>query len=184
MNLYQLTASRRINRRRAILGTAGLLAGTALTGSLARPAKGEAASPLLAPLPFSGSVQRAGFPARHHHLLATGPGSSRATSQLSAGSKRSPAPVPIPGGDVLGPPDFPPFQIHQFAPGPAVGFDGVDAEPNGITNFRGLVALAYTSGTATDNSGVVYPATTDIRAYQGEYVGATGTHARGTFVEI
>jgi hypothetical protein len=88
---------------------------------------------------------------------------------------------------VLGPPNYPPFQIHQFLPGDPTtipGADGVNAEPNGITNFRGLVALAYTTGTATDNNGVVYPATTDIRAYQGEYVGADGTRAHGTFVEI
>ena len=91
-------------------------------------------------------------------------------------------PVPIAGGDTLGPPDFPPVLVHQFLPGPA--FDGLNAEPGGITNFRGLAALAYTSGTATDNKGQNYSAATDIRVYQGEYVAADGTHARGTFVEI
>jgi hypothetical protein len=85
---------------------------------------------------------------------------------------------------VLGPPSFPPFLIHQFLPGPGVGFDGVNAELNGITNFQGLAALAYTSGTATDNRGRSYVAQTDIRLYQGEYVAADGTHAHGTFVEI
>src|ERR1700737_4295875 len=59
----------------------------------------------------------------------------------TSGLPMTPRPVVIPGGDVLGPPAFPPFQIHQFAPGdPALGLDGIDAEPNGITNFRGLVA--------------------------------------------
>lgn len=91
-------------------------------------------------------------------------------------------PVPIAGGDVLGPPGFPPVLIHQFLPGP--GLDGVNAELNGITNFSGLAALAYTSGTATDHNGNSYIAQTDIRVYQGEYVAADGTHARGTFVEI
>jgi hypothetical protein len=93
-------------------------------------------------------------------------------------------PVPIAGGDVLGPPTYSPFQIHQFLPGTGAGFDGLDAEPNGITNFDGLAALAYTSGTATDCSGRLYTAQTDIRLYQGAYVGAAGTHAHGTFVEI
>lgn len=91
-------------------------------------------------------------------------------------------PVPIAGGDVLGPPTFPPVLVHQFLPGP--GFDGLNAELNGITNFRGLATLAYTAGTATDNQGRKYLAQTDIRVYQGEYVAADGTHARGTFVEI
>jgi hypothetical protein len=101
-----------------------------------------------------------------------------------ADARSMPQPVPIPGGDVLGPPTFAPFLIHQFLPGPGAGFDGVNAEPNGITNFQGLAALAYTSGTATDNRGRSYVAQTDIRLYQGEYVAADGTHAQATFVEI
>jgi hypothetical protein len=93
-------------------------------------------------------------------------------------------PVPIAGGDVLGPPDFPPVLFHQFLPGPGAGFDGLNAEPNGITNFRGLAAQAYTGGKAIDNVGRNYIAQTDIRVYQGEYVSADGRHSRGTFVEI
>jgi hypothetical protein len=87
-------------------------------------------------------------------------------------------PVPIPGGDVI-----PPL-IHQFLPGPGLGFDGLNAEPNGITNFRSSVAQAYFAGLATDNAGVTYNIGADIRVYQGEYVGLNGRHARGTFVEI
>jgi hypothetical protein len=93
-------------------------------------------------------------------------------------------PVPIAGGDVLGPPSFPPFLIHQFLPGPGPGFDGINAELNGITNFHGLAALAYTNGMATDNNGRNYITQTDIRLYHGEYVAADGSHAVGTFVEI
>ena len=89
-------------------------------------------------------------------------------------------PVPIAGGDVI----TPGFQVHVFSPGTEPGFDGLNAELNGITNFRGLSALAYTSGTATDNTGRNYSAQTDIRLYVGEYVAADGTHARGAFVEI
>src|SRR6266851_382495 len=100
------------------------------------------------------------------------------------GSRRHVAPVPIAGGDVLGPPDFPPFPIRQFPPGVGAGFDGLDAELNGITNFRGTAALGYTGGTATDNHGRSYVAQTDNRVYQGEYVGAHGERAHGTFVEI
>ena len=102
----------------------------------------------------------------------------------AADARSLPQPVPIAGGDVLGPPGFRPVLIHQFLPGPGIGFDGVDAELNGITDFHGLAALAYTSGTATDNHGRSYLAQTDIRLYQGEYVAANGEHAHGTFVEI
>jgi hypothetical protein len=95
-----------------------------------------------------------------------------------------PTPIPIPGGDVVGPPDFAPVLIHQFLPGSEPGFDGLNAELNGITNFQGLSALAYTSGTATDNTGRNYIAQTDIRLYVGEYVAADGKTHRGVFVEI
>ena len=104
-------------------------------------------------------------------------------------------PVPIPGGDVI-----PPLtsNINQFTPGvpgPGDFFDGVNAEPNGITNFKGVVALGYTLGTATDNAGKQYQVITDIRVYKGDYFGAVSTFdaggtttsrkkAHGTFVEI
>jgi hypothetical protein len=63
----------------------------------------------------------------------------------------------LPKGDLLGQIQFireilGPL-IHQFLPGPAVGFDGLDADPNGITNFRSSVAQAYFAGAATDNGG-------------------------------
>jgi hypothetical protein len=98
-------------------------------------------------------------------------------------------PVPIPGGDIV-----PPF-INQFTPGSGVGFDGVNAEPNGITNFDGAIAMGYTLGTAWDNAGKEYQVITDIRVYQGDYFGvqasfgAGGTttfpkKVHGTFVEI
>jgi hypothetical protein len=99
-------------------------------------------------------------------------------------------PVPVPGGDVV-----PPF-INQFIPGvpaPGVFFDGVNAEPNGITNFTGVSAMGYTIGPAVDNTGKAYQVITDVRVYQGDYVGATSAFgaggttsakAHGTFVEI
>ncbi len=78
-------------------------------------------------------------------------------------------PLPLVGGDII-----PPF-IHQFFPGAGRSFDGVDADPQGITNFSGLVAMGYTAGTATDNSGKTYNLGTDIRVYQGDYVGAAAS---------
>jgi hypothetical protein len=53
--------------------------------------------------------------------------------------------------------------------------------------------MGYTSGTATDSAGHTYTVGTDIRVYQGDYVGAVANEgaggsksaeARGTFVEI
>jgi hypothetical protein len=96
-------------------------------------------------------------------------------------------PVPIPGGD-----SFPPL-FNQFFPGVGAGFDGLNADPHGITNFRGVVALGYTNGLATDNANNTYQVITDIRVYQGDYIGAqatfgaggtTSAKAHGTFVEI
>ena len=102
-------------------------------------------------------------------------------------------PVPIPGGDVIPPPLNSP--INQFTPGVGAGFDGENAEPNGITNFDGMIAMGYTLGTATDSTGTPYQVITDVRVYQGDYLGAVATFGlggtttstkkvRGTFVEI
>ena len=99
-------------------------------------------------------------------------------------------PIPVPGGDVVLPS---PGLINSFFPGIGAGFDGQDADPHGMTNFNGHVAMGYTLGPATDNSGKPYAVITDIRVYQGDYVGAqptfpgggsTSKKSHGTFVEI
>lgn len=98
-------------------------------------------------------------------------------------------PVPIPGGDLIAP-----FGLfNQFFPGVGTGFDGLDADPHGITNTDGFVAMGYTTGKAKDNNGKAWNVITDIRVYQADYVGAEANggagrtksaRARGTFVEI
>ena len=97
-------------------------------------------------------------------------------------------PVPIPGGDII-----PPQLFNQFFPGVGAGFDGLNADPHGINNFRGVVAMGYTNGLATDNANNTYQVITDIRVYQGDYIGGqltfggggtTSAKAHGTFVEI
>ncbi|HKW97878.1 MAG TPA: hypothetical protein VJN43_09085 [Bryobacteraceae bacterium] len=102
-------------------------------------------------------------------------------------------PVPIPGGDVFPSVGGPVTFVNQFFPGVGSFFDGLNAEPHGIINSNGTVAMGYTSGTATDSSGKVYNIATDIRVYQGKYVGAiphdgaggtVSAKAFGTFVEI
>lgn len=97
--------------------------------------------------------------------------------------------MPLPGGDII--PTFGLF--NQFFSGVGAGFDGLNADPHGITNFRGVSTMGYTSGTATDNAGHTYTVITDVRVYQGHYVGAkltlgwggtTSAEADGTFMEI
>ena len=105
-------------------------------------------------------------------------------------------PIPISGGDIISSPPFGLF--NQFLPGPPnqiPPFDPMNADPNGITNFHGVTAMGYTFGAATDNLGNAYGVITDIRVFQGEYVGGETASAdsagatksvpsQGTFVEI
>ena len=102
-------------------------------------------------------------------------------------------PVPIPGGDIFPSTGGPVTFINQFFPGPGELFDGLNAEPHGIINSDGVVAMGYTSGIAKDQQGNNFNIATDIRVYQGKYVGAVphdgaggsvSAPAFGTFVEI
>jgi hypothetical protein len=80
-------------------------------------------------------------------------------------------PVPIPGGDLV--PGY--GIVNSFVPGP-IGqtppYDPIGAEPNVITNFKGLVVMGYTSGLTTMTSDhKQYAVITDIRVYKGAYTG-------------
>ena len=96
-------------------------------------------------------------------------------------------PKPIPGGAF----DLPPL-LHVFAPGdPAitlpftgVTLQGFDVEPATLTDFEGFSALAMHVGTATARDGTPYNLETDVRAFRGNYVDATGTRRFGTFAFI
>ncbi|HVS87479.1 MAG TPA: hypothetical protein VHF01_04570 [Candidatus Acidoferrum sp.] len=107
-------------------------------------------------------------------------------------------PIPLPGGDIALPitPGGPAYGLYnQFFPGPPGAtppFDPMNADPHGITNFRGVTAMGYTSGFTTDQK---FAVVTDIRVYQGDYVGGEiadpnsagatkSARAHGTFVEI
>ena len=93
-------------------------------------------------------------------------------------------PVPIPGGIQI--PGGP--LIHIFLPGPVdldpTFFQGVNIEPNVITDFKGFVAMAYLAGQAMDAEGNVYDMFHDIRVYQGRYIDEDGRLSRGTFCLI
>ena len=85
-------------------------------------------------------------------------------------------PLPLPGGDVL----------RLGARDPALPDGTHGSGPNST-------AMGYTNGMATDNANNAYQVITDIRVYQGDYIGAqatfgaggsTSAKAHGTFVEI
>jgi len=101
-------------------------------------------------------------------------------------------PEPIPDVGVL-----PSALFNVFSPGVGAALDGEDADPQVITNFKGHVAMGYALGTATatdnHNNHRQYAVITDIRVYQGDYVGGVSTYigggttsakAHGTFVLI
>ena len=82
-------------------------------------------------------------------------------------------PLPIAGGG------------HVFSPGPrSLGLIGLHAEPGSITNFDGLVALAYLAGTAVYGAGGRYRMMNDMRVLDGRYVAADGVERLGTFAFI
>jgi hypothetical protein len=73
-----------------------------------------------------------------------------------------------------------PPPINVFAPGDAaIGFDGRDAEPFVVRNIKGVTAMGYTMGQATDGAGNAYQIVTDLRVFKGHYIGATSTFPAG-----
>jgi hypothetical protein len=94
-----------------------------------------------------------------------------------------PVPEPIAGGPAPG--------IHIFLPGPTnitlpfsgLTLQGLDVEPNTITNFRGTAAVAYIIGEALGSDGTTYGLEADVRAYEGVYVAAGARH-EGAFVFV
>jgi hypothetical protein len=87
-----------------------------------------------------------------------------------------PAPLPIPGGEDVGPPlGF----IHVFTPGPQ-GM-GLDVEPSLITNFKGFTAFTLLDGRAEGSDGKTYDVHSDLRVMAGEYVVGDGSRHQGTF---
>src|SRR5262245_14087005 len=98
------------------------------------------------------------------------------TYQLTAPAAREP--VPIPGGLIGG-------LIHVWAPGPPeLGLQGLDVEPNSITNFNGFTAIAFLLGPATGSDGETYDQFHDMRVMRGTFVDSEGKRQHGTFVFI
>ena len=94
-------------------------------------------------------------------------------------------PLPIPGGTpALG------GAFHLYGPTPDGSFDPIDAEPSLITNFNGVVGLAYISGMVTrtrisTGERVELPFNNaDMRLMQGVYRGVDGKPRQGAFALI
>ncbi len=94
-------------------------------------------------------------------------------------------PLPIPGGTPgLG------GAFHVYGPTPDGSLDPIDAEPSLITNFNGVVALAYISGMVTrtkistgEQAELPFNGS-DMRFMQGVYRGVDGKPRQGTFALI
>jgi hypothetical protein len=105
--------------------------------------------------------------------MAVGHQLFRPTVVQAAGSD----PIPVPGSPILAP-------FHVWAP---AAFDSADAEPATITNFNGVVGIAYLSGMVTRTNLVTGRVDTlpfndaDMRFMQGVYRGADGVPRQGTF---
>jgi hypothetical protein len=100
--------------------------------------------------------------------------------------RAKPAPSPIPGGFDAGPPvGF----LHVFLPGPEdrvtpfskFPSEGLDVEPNTITNFKGFTVFAVLAGQAEGSDGKTYNFETDLRVMEGEYMAEDGSRHRGAF---
>jgi hypothetical protein len=48
-----------------------------------------------------------------------------------------------------------------------------------VRNIKGVTAMGYTAGEATDSAGVAYQVVTDLRVFKGDYIGATPTFPSG-----
>jgi hypothetical protein len=111
-------------------------------------------------------------------------GSGLLRSQLvSAAAPDEPVPIPA-GTPALG------GAFHLYGPTPDGSFDPIDAEPSLITNFNGVVGLAYISGMVTrtnisTGARVELPyKNNDMRFMQGVYRGVDGKPRQGTFALI
>jgi hypothetical protein len=99
-----------------------------------------------------------------------------------------PVPKPIPGGIQI--PDGP--QFHVWVPGPpeitlpfsGATLQGLDVDASTITDFEGVVALAFLAGTARGSDGATYNLETDFRVFEGRFVAEDGSRHRGAFALI
>jgi hypothetical protein len=105
-----------------------------------------------------------------------------------------PSPLYAAADDPLPVPQNPGFGgLRVYAPAPASfgpGFSPIDAEPATITNFNGVVGLAYIDGQVTRTNfktgavSVLPFLASDMRFMNGVYRGVDGKPRQGTFALI
>jgi hypothetical protein len=101
-------------------------------------------------------------------------------------SGRDPRPIPY-GTQFLAPGN--PTLFHVEAPGyptPGVDTNPATHDPSTITDFNGVVGLAYVGGQGTHHDLVTHKTASlywevDMRFMVGEYIGRDGRHHHGTF---
>jgi hypothetical protein len=99
------------------------------------------------------------------------------------------SPLPIPGGSP-GIAELGGTLFHVYGPGTDAGGDPPDAEPITITDFNGMVGLAYISGMATRTNTVTGESrmlpfvSNDMRFMKGAYRGTDGQVHQGAFALI
>jgi hypothetical protein len=124
---------------------------------------------------LSAAISRRSF-VRGTGALVAAAAAGRAVSPQTAYAAGA-DPVPVPGS-----PNLAPFSV--WAP---IFVDSIDADPSSITNFNGVSALAYVSGTVhrtnmlTGEVDVLPFVDADMRFMQGVYRGIDGQARAGTF---
>ena len=117
-------------------------------------------------------------------VVAAGAALGRQVLRPQILSAQGDEPLPIPGGSPL----LSPF--HIYGPTPDGSFDPIDAEPSTITNFDGVVGLAYINGMVTrmhipSGATAKFPfLSSDMRFMRGVYRGVDGKPRQGTFALI
>jgi hypothetical protein len=140
-------------------------------------------------------VDRRGFILGSAGALAAtgfaGPVAERASGSSRRKRRVVPSPEPIPGGLPIG--LAPPYDlIHIFLPGPPTvtlpfsgsQLQGLDVEPTTITDFDGMTAMAFLTGSARGSDGEERGLEVDLRVSEGTYVTADGSRERGAFAMI
>jgi hypothetical protein len=153
----------------------------------------EVRVPNLSAVEDGASVDRRRFILGTAGALAAAGFSGPLAESASAHSRRKvvPSPEPIPGGLPVGLP--PPYDlIHIFLPGPptvtlpfsGLQLQGLDVEPTTITDFEGMTAMAFLTGTVKGSDGAERGLEVDLRVSEGTYATADGSRERGAFAMI
>jgi hypothetical protein len=135
-----------------------------------------------------GFMQSAAAAAAGATASLASPSGAVASAEHRGPEPRVVPPTPIPGGIDIGGGEL----IHVWAVGdPSVTLPfsggtlmGFDVEPASIDDFQGFSAVAFHAGTARGSDGATYNLETDMRAFKGAYVDATGARRFGTFAFI